>query len=84
MYRVQIRKKAKKELDNIPKERRNRILASLIYLATDPFIGEPLKGEYQGYYSLHMHPYRIIYQIYKQQLLILVIRVRHRKDAYKK
>ncbi|MDD4990177.1 MAG: type II toxin-antitoxin system mRNA interferase toxin, RelE/StbE family [Candidatus Pacebacteria bacterium] len=81
MYRVQIRKKAKKELDNIPQERRNRILASLVYLTTDPFIGEPLKGEYQGHYSLFLRPYRIIYQICEQQLFILAIRVCHHKDA---
>lgn len=83
MYRVQIRKKAKKELDRMPQERKKRILASLLYLATDPFAGEALKGEFFGFYSLHVHPYRIIYQIYKQQLLVLVVRVRHRKDAYK-
>lgn len=83
MYHVQIRKKAKKELDRIPKERKKRILASLLYLATDPLVGEALKGEFFGFYSLHVPPYRIIYQIYKQHLLILVVRVRHRKDAYK-
>lgn len=82
MYHVQIRKKAKKELDRIPKERKKRILVSLLYLATDPFVGEALKVDFLGFYSLHVPPYRIIYQIYKQQLL--VVRIRHRKDAYKK
>ncbi|PIS38779.1 MAG: hypothetical protein COT34_01870 [Candidatus Nealsonbacteria bacterium CG08_land_8_20_14_0_20_43_11] len=83
MYRVHLRKKAKKELNKIPPEFKKRIIASLLYLSQDPFIGEPLLGQFKGFYSLHLHPYRIIYTIYKNQLLVIIERIRHHKDAYK-
>ncbi|MEI8054982.1 MAG: type II toxin-antitoxin system RelE/ParE family toxin [bacterium] len=35
-------------------------------------------------YRLRMGDYRVIYQIRKQELIILVLKVGHRKDVYKK
>lgn len=83
MYRVQLQKRAEKELSKLPLEIQKRVSASLIYLGYDPFIGEPLQGNLRGFYSLHLHPYRVIYEIFRDKLLVLVVRVRHRKDAYK-
>ena len=83
MYRVQLRKKAEKELNKLPMGFKGRVAASLLYLGQDPFIGEPLQGDFKGLYSLHLHPYRIIYSIFHDKLLVWVLRIRHRKDAYK-
>ena len=83
MYQVELRKKAEKELSKLPSNIKRRVLITFLYLSHDPFIGEPLRGDFKGFYSLHLHPYRIIYQVLKDRLLILVFRVRHRKDAYR-
>jgi mRNA interferase RelE/StbE len=83
IYCVHVRNKARKNLAKIPKHFRDRILAALVRLWNDPYLGEPLLGEYKGRYSLHIHPYRVIYQISKKKLIIWVLRIDHRGAAYK-
>lgn len=83
MYQVELRKKAEKEINKLPNIVKRRVLTTLLYLSHDPFAGEPLRGDFKNFYSLHLHPYRIIYQVLKDRLLILIFRVRHRKDAYR-
>lgn len=83
MYHVLLRNKARKNLNKIPKPFRYRIIAALVKLRNDPYLGEPLLGQYKGKYSLHIHPYRIIYEIYKANLIVYVIRIEHRGGIYK-
>jgi len=52
-------------------------------IALDPFVGKKLKGEYENQYSYRVWPYRIIYEIRKNELVVLVIRVGHRQGVYK-
>ena len=57
-----------------------KAIDSLVLL---PFQGKALKGDKSGCYSLRKGDYRIIYEIYPYQKVILVIRVGHRRDVYK-
>jgi mRNA interferase RelE/StbE len=52
-------------------------------IASDPYKGKPLEGVYEGMRSWRVGDWRIIYRIYKQQLLVLIIEVADRKEAYK-
>jgi mRNA interferase RelE/StbE len=53
------------------------------YLARDPRgLGKPLKGEFQGYWRYRWGDYRVIYEISRQEILILVLRIGNRKDVY--
>jgi len=52
-------------------------------LAEDPFQGKKLKGELEDQYSIRVWPYRIIYKIYKKQLIVSVIDVGHRQGCIK-
>lgn len=83
MYRVEIRKKAEKELSKLLLAFQRRISLALLYLSQDPLAGEALKGNLKGFFSLHVHPYRVIYSVLSDQVLILVIRIHHRKDVYR-
>ena len=42
-----------------------------------------LKGEFKGFYRLRLRTYRVIYEKQNNKLVILVLRVSHRKDVYK-
>lgn len=42
-----------------------------------------LKGEYKGLYRLRLRTYRVIYEKQNDRLVILVLRVSHRKDVYR-
>lgn len=82
MYQVVIRKAAQKNLAKIDKRYRIRINLTLIELAKDPYLGKKLEGELQNFYSLRVWPYRIIYQIIKNELIIFVIQIKHRQGVY--
>ena len=82
-WEIKFEKKAQKELDKIPVQYRERILAILPAIAQNPFVGKKLDGELNGLYSYRVWPYRIIYKTYKQLLVIIVVRIGHRQGAYK-
>ncbi len=52
-------------------------------LATHPHhVGRPLRFELEGYWSARRGQYRVIYSIYDDQVLVKVVRISHRADAY--
>ena len=42
-----------------------------------------LSGEWEGFFRLRLRSYRAIYKKYNETLVILVVRVAHRKDVYR-
>ncbi len=81
-YTVRIKPKAEKYLEKIPDDYKWKIKVALVSLQNDPFLGKKLFGKYKGQYSINLWPYRIIYEIYKHQLLIIVINIGHRQGIY--
>jgi mRNA interferase RelE/StbE len=84
-YSVKIKKSAQKEIRKLPsKELRCRVITIIDNLYINPVSDEAkkIKGS-NNIYRIRQGAYRIVYQIYKNELLIMVIRVRHRKNAYK-
>jgi mRNA interferase RelE/StbE len=54
-------------------------------LASNPHrVGKPLRWDLTGSYSARRGEYRIIYQINDEEILVTVISVRHRRDAYRR
>lgn len=82
-YKVVIAKRAQRGLNRINSQYKPRILVALVGLASDPYLGKKLAGEYKEQRSYEVWPYRIIYEIYKKKLVVLVIRIRHRQGVYK-
>lgn len=66
-YALLIEAKAKKELANIPTKDRERIDKTLRNLTEDPYSGKKLVGQLAGKYSVRVWPYRIVYEIYKEE-----------------
>ena len=84
VYLLKLKPGIEKDLEKLPKKEHQKILLALSVIASDPFVGKKLEGEYAGNYSYRVWPYRIIYQILKKQLIVLVIRIGHRQGVYKK
>ncbi len=82
VYSVRIKPNAEKELKKLPKKEYLRILSALAAISNAPFLGKKLAGEYERCYSLRVWPYRIIYQIYQKELLVIGIRIGHRQGVY--
>ena len=55
-------------------------------LRFNPFFGaniKKLKGEFEGLYRYRVGDFRIFYKIDKETIIVFVIDMDHRKDAYK-
>ena len=78
---------AAKELKKLGRAEAVRIITVLeqrIAPLDDPReIGSPLKGEHEGYWRWRVGDYRVIARIEDERVLILVVRVAHRREVYR-
>ncbi len=83
-YSIRIKRSAAKELARIPMPDRERLVAAIDRLAESPFVGETLKGQTRGLRRLRAGVYRVLYEIQKDALVVLVVGVAHRRRAYRR
>jgi mRNA interferase RelE/StbE len=81
-YQVIVPKRIKKEIYRIPLIYRQKIFASLSVLANNPHKGKKLGGKHKNHWSLRAWPYRIIYEIKEQVLIVLIVNIGHRQGVY--
>ncbi len=88
MYKVKIAKKAQKEFKKIPKTYKDKISDAIRELATKPTPSGVRKmkgvGGAVNRYRIRVADYRIIYDVDGVEMVILVIKVSHRKQVYRK
>ena len=82
-YRLLIKPSAGKEIEALPKQNRRRIVAKITSLSRDPRPPgcEKLSGHDQ--YRLRHGNYRILYEIQDLDLIVVVVKVGHRRDVYR-
>lgn len=78
--RIKYKPEAVKQLKKLPHFEKKKIIRKIELLSQNPYCGKVLKGELEGLRSLRAWPYRIIYEIRGQSLIILSIA--HRQSAY--
>ena len=83
-YAIRIKASAAKELKRVVKPDRTRIVAAIDRLAENPFLGNVLKGDMRGLRRLRVGDYRVIYEVREAVLVVLVVRVAHRRDVYRR
>ncbi|MFT7878959.1 MAG: type II toxin-antitoxin system RelE/ParE family toxin [Sulfurimonas sp.] len=82
-YKIQIDNKVIKDLKKIDKIWQKRILNKIkSVLIDDPYSGKKLVGNLSPYYRLRVGNYRIIYEIIEDEVVVEVIKVKHRKEVY--
>jgi mRNA interferase RelE/StbE len=84
-YSVVFRPAVLKSLKRLPKKDLRRIKKRIDNLAENP--PDPATTKMKGSNSFHKirsGNYRIIYEIHDDRLVILVVKVGHRKDVYKR
>ena len=82
-YSVQIKGSAAKELARLPRDARERLIDAIDRLGEEPLAGNVLKGGLRGLRRLRVGDYRIVYEVLDDELVVLVIRVAHRREAYR-
>ena len=83
IYTVRIKRSALKALRRIDRRDRERIVGAIDRLATEPWAGGVLKGEFGGLRRIRVGTYRIVYEVYEKRLTVLVVRIAHRREAYR-
>ena len=84
-YRIELTRDAAKSLRAIPKKDQIRIAAKIDRLAESlPNPSETkLKGD-NPFHKVRVGNYRIIYEIQNDILLILILKIGHRKEVYRR
>jgi len=83
MYGVYFTRSARKEVDALEDKYQDKVTRIIDSLAHDPSQGKKLQGELNCQYSVRAWPFRIVYEIRKKELYIVVLSVGHRKDVYR-
>ncbi len=83
-YTVELRPVVRKQLDRITAKDRARILRRLAALADDPRpAGVTALAGADDLWRVRVGDYRIIYTIDGDRLVVTVVRVAHRREAYR-
>ena len=83
-YSIRIRGSARRELAQLPRETREQIIAAIDALGEQPLVGSPLKGGLRGLRRQRVGDYRILYELLDDELVILVVRIAHRRESYRR
>ncbi len=85
-YTIAFAPRTEKQLAIIPKAIRQQIFDRIDKLKKNPRPEniEPLHGSDSGLFRIRQGDYRIVYSIQDKLLLVLIVRVVHRKEVYKK
>jgi mRNA interferase RelE/StbE len=84
-YRLLIKASAAKELQAIPNKRdRQRIVKRIQGLEDDPKPPGSQKLSGRERYRIRQGAYRIVYSVEKDELVVYVVKIGHRKDVYRR
>ena len=84
-YRIELKRSAAKALKNISKSDKKRIrdkIDSLSDNLPDPAITK-MKGD-NPFHRIRVGDYRIIYEIHSDILVIMILKIGHRKEVYRR
>lgn len=83
-YKIHFRKSVSRDMRRIPNQDVRRILKTIVSLSEDPRSSgaEQLSG--QERYRVRQGNYRIIYEINDMEVIVVVVKVGHRKDVYRR
>ena len=83
-YKVSIKRSAVKEIEAIPqKKERQRIIRRIGQLASNPRPPGSRKLSGHDKYRIRQGAYRIVYSIEDKELIVIVVKVGHRKNVYR-
>jgi mRNA interferase RelE/StbE len=82
--RIELTPAAARAVRKLPADVRRRVARKIDALASDPRPADSTKLEGEdGLYRVRTGDYRIIYAVHDEVLLVVVVRIGHRRDIYK-
>ena len=84
-HEVEVSRTAEKQLHKLTRDDQERVVRRMLVLAEDPFPqgARKLTG-YDDVYRVRVGRYRILYSVSRRRLVIVILKVGHRKDVYRR
>jgi mRNA interferase RelE/StbE len=83
-YTIQFKPVALRQLEKLPRETQRRLSIKIEALREDPFpVGCKKMAAIPDAWRIRAGDYRVVYQVHRGVLLILILTVGHRKDVYR-
>jgi mRNA interferase RelE/StbE len=85
IYKIEFAKAAEKQFAVLQKQDLKKIAKRIEKLASNPFPPDCKKLEgSDDIYRVRQGDYRILYSVFEKKLVVLVLKIGHRKEIYKK
>ena len=82
--KVEISRAAERQLRKLPRSDQARVARAMLALANDPFPrGARKLSGYDDVFRVRVAQYRILYSVSENELIIVVLKVGHRRDVYR-
>ncbi len=83
-YKIEFSRVAEKQFLDLPKNDLKKISQKINKLISNPFISgyEKLRGS-DNQYRVRQRDYRIIYSVLEKKLIVLVLKIGHRREVYR-
>lgn len=73
-----------RSLERLPEKYAHAVIRLFDALAENPErLGKPLRFELEGLWSARRGPYRVIYEINRDNSTVVILKVAHRADVYR-
>jgi mRNA interferase RelE/StbE len=85
-WRLEVAASAERSLARLPEAVATAVVEFMVgALCEQPtVVGKPLQRELEGYWSARRGAYRVLYRLDEDEHRILVVRVEHRSDVYRR
>jgi mRNA interferase RelE/StbE len=83
-YAIQFKPLALRQLEKLPREAQRRLSAKIEALRDDPFpAGCKKMAAISDAWRIRAGDYRVVYQVHRGVLLVLVLTIGHRREVYR-
>lgn len=84
VYKIEISRSAEKQIEAMPHRDRLRVIETIQALASEPHpAGSKKLSGYRDVFRVRTGNYRILYSVERARILVVVLKVGHRKDVYR-
>ena len=83
-YHIDVSATAEKQLKKLPRAVQIRIVTKIMQLADDPYPSgcRKLTG-FDDAFRVRVGTYRVIYSVHQATIVIVILKIGHRKDVYR-
>ena len=83
-YSIEISRTAEKQLKKLNRDHQRQVVKAIVALADDPHPqGSRRLTGYEDIFRIRVGQYRVLYSVSGKKLIIIVLKIGHRKDVYR-